>query len=76
MLLNIKKYNSLEELRKILEKKKDKHLSRGSINDYIQKSQNLSALEISPNPSDKKEKMITISYLRIAFFIQKLYNKY
>lgn len=57
----MKKYNSLEELRKVLEKKKDKPLSRGSINNCIQKSQNLSALEISPNPSDKKEKMITIS---------------
>ena len=50
-------------------------LTRGSINGYIKKLQNLSTLEISPNPEDKKEKTITISYLGIAFFLQNLYNK-
>ncbi len=34
-----------------------------------------SPLEISPNPKDKKEKTITISYLGMAFFLQNLYNK-
>ena len=75
VLAKIKKYNSLEQLRKTLEKKKNSPLTRGSINGYITKLQNLSALEIFPNPEDKKEKMITISYLGIAFFLQNLHKK-
>ncbi|KKL62957.1 hypothetical protein LCGC14_2179960, partial [marine sediment metagenome] len=75
VLAEVKKYNSLEQLRKSLEKKKKSPLTRGSINGYIKKLQNLSTLEISPNPEDKKEKTITISYLGIAFFLQNLYNK-
>ena len=75
VLTKIKKYNSLEQLRKTLEKRKGSPLTRGSINGYIKKLQNLSTLEISPNPEDKKEKTITISYLGIAFFLQNLYNK-
>jgi len=75
VLAKIKKYNSLEQLRKTLEKKKNSPLTRGSINGYIKKLQNLFALEISPNPEDKKEKTITINYLGIAFFLQILYNK-
>ncbi len=71
----IKRCNSIEQLKKALEKKKNSPLTRGSINGYITKLQNLSALEISPNPEDKKEKTITISYLGIAFFLQNLYNK-
>ncbi len=75
VLAKIKKYSSLEQLRKTLEEKKGSPLTRGSINGYIKKLQNLFALEISPNPEDKKEKTITISYLGIAFFLQNLYNK-
>jgi len=70
-----KKYTSLEHLRKTLEARKGISLTRGSINGYIKKLQNLSTLEISPNPEDRKEKTITISYLGIAFFLQNLYNK-
>jgi len=75
VLTKIKKYNSLEQLRTTLEERKGSPLTRGSINGYIKKLQNLYALEISPNPEDKKEKTITISYLGIAFFLQNLYNK-
>ncbi len=75
VLAKIKKYNSLEQLRKILEERKGSPLTRGSINGYINKLQILSALEISPNPEDKKEKAITISYIGIAFFFQNLYNR-
>ncbi len=75
VLAKIKRFNSLEQLRKTLEKRKGSPLTRGSINGYIKKLQNLSALEIFPNPEDKKEKTITISYLGIAFFLQNLYNK-
>jgi len=75
VLTKIEKYNSLEQLRTALEERKGSPLTRGSINGYIKKLQNLSTLEISPNPEDKKEKTITISYLGIAFFLQNLYNK-
>ncbi len=75
VLAKIKKFSSLEQLRKTLIKRKGSPLTRGSINGYIKKLQNLSTLEISPNPEDKKEKTITISYLGIAFFLQILYNK-
>ncbi len=75
VLTKIKKYNSLEQLRTALKKKKNSTLTRCSINGYIKKLKNLSALEISTNPEDKKEKTITISCLGIAFFLQNLYNK-
>ncbi len=41
----------------------------GSINGYIQKLNKISALNIYPNPKDKKEKAIKISYLGIAYFL-------
>ena len=75
VLTKIKKYNSLEQLKKTLEERKSSSLTRGSINGYIKKLQKLSTLKIAPNPEDKKEKTITISYLGIAFFLQNLYNK-
>ncbi len=75
VLAKIKKYNSLEQLRKTLEKRKSSSITRSSINGYIKKLQKLSTLKISPNPEDKKEKTITISYLGIAFFLQNLYDK-
>ncbi len=75
VLAKTEKYNSLEQLRKTLEERKGSPLTRGSINGYIKKLQKLSALEIYPNPEDKKEKTITISYLGMAFFLQNLYNK-
>ncbi len=75
VLAKIKKYDSLEQLRKTLGNRKGSPLTRGSINGYIKKLQNLSTLKISPNPEDKKEKTITISYIGIAFFLQNLYNK-
>ncbi len=75
VLTKVKKYNSLEQLRKTLEERKGSSLTRGSINGYIMKLQKLSTFEISPNPEDKKEKTITISYLGIAFFLHNLYDK-
>ena len=66
------KYNSLEEIREALQNKRNTPLTRGSINGYIQKLSKISALKIYPNPQDKKEKTIEISYLGIAYFLQKL----
>ena len=75
ILSNRKKYNSLEELREALEKKRNESISRGSINGFIQKLSKISALNISPNPKDKKEKTIEISYIGIAYFLHKLILK-
>ena len=76
LLSKTKKFKSLEELKKELEAKRNEALSRGSINGYIQKLNSLSALNITPNPNDKKEKMISISFLGISIFLQKLITKF
>ena len=76
LLYNRKKYNSLEEIKKALENRREESLTRGSINGYIQKLNKISALNIHPNPKDKKEKTIEISYLGIAHFLNKLFNNY
>ncbi len=70
-----KKFDSLEELKDALESKRNGSLSRGSINGYIQKLSKISALEIYPNPKDKKEKTIEISYIGVAHFLNKLFLK-
>ena len=75
LLFKRKKYNSLEEIKEALEGKRKKSLSRGSINGFVQKLSKISALDIYPNPKDKKEKTIEISYIGIAYFIHKLFLK-
>ena len=74
LLFKRKKYNSLEELREALESKRNRSLSRGSINGFVQKLSKISALDIYPNPKDKKEKSIEISYIGIAYFLHKLFT--
>ncbi|KKK79239.1 hypothetical protein LCGC14_2835510 [marine sediment metagenome] len=68
----------MKEKRKMGELKtlslKRRSLSRGSINGFIQKLKRISALNIFPNPKDKKEKAIEISYIGIAYFLHKLFN--
>ena len=71
-----KKYNSLEEIKEALESKRNGSLSRGSINGFIQKLNKISALNIYPNPKDKKEKTAEISYIGIAYFLHKLFTVY
>ena len=61
LLTNRKKYTSLEILKEKLEQKRGNSLSRGSINGFIQKLNKISALNIYPNPEDKKEKTIELS---------------
>ncbi len=70
-----KKYTSLEILKEKLEEKRGNSLSRGSINGFIQKLKRVSALNIFPNPKDKKEKTIEISYIGIAYFLRKLFKE-
>ncbi len=65
----------METLKESLEKKRGKSLSRGSINVFIQKLNRISALNIFPNPKDKKEKTIEISYIGIAYFLHKLFTE-
>ncbi len=69
------KYDSLENLKiALIQKRKKDNLTRGSVNGFIQKLNKLSALTMYPNPNDKKEKTIEISYLGIAYFLQYLYE--
>ncbi len=75
LLFNRRKYDSLEEIREALERKRSDSISRGSINGFIQKLSKISALNIYPNPRDKKEKTIEISYIGIAYFLHKLFLK-
>ena len=75
LLSDRKSYTSLETLKESLEKKRGNSLSRGSINGFIQKLKRISALNIFPNPKDKKEKTIEISYIGIAYFLHKLFTK-
>ncbi len=73
LLTNRKTYNSLEDIRKKLEDIRKEAISRGSINGFIQKLSKISALDFFPNPEDKKERSITIGYLGVAYFLNKLY---
>lgn len=75
LLSDRKSYTSLETLKESLEKKRGKSLSRGSINGFIQKLTRISALNIFPNPKDKKEKTIEISYIGISHFLHKVFPK-
>ena len=77
LLSERKKYDSLEKIREALEKKRNesKPTSRSSINGFIQKLTKISALNIYPNPKDKKERTIEISYLGMTHFLHKLYTK-
>ena len=72
LLANCKKYDSLEDIKDALETKRDTTISRGSINGFIQKLEKISAIHLYPNPDDKKEKSIEISYLGIGYFLDKL----
>ncbi|MBA7599041.1 hypothetical protein ES703_06068 [subsurface metagenome] len=69
-------YQSLEELKAAMEKVRNETISRGSINGFIQKLSTISALNVYPNPIDKKEKSIEISYFGIAYFLNSLFQKY
>ncbi len=75
LLFNRRKYDSLEALREALEEKRGDSLSRGSIYGFIQKLSKISALNLYPNPKDKKEKTVEISYIGIAYFLHKLFLK-
>lgn len=68
-------YQSLEELKAAMEKVRSETISRGAINGFIQKLSKTSALNVYPNPSDKKEKSIEISYFGIAYFLHTLFQR-
>ena len=75
LLANCKKYDSLEDIKEALEIKRKTIVSRGVINGFIQKLEKISAISLYPNPEDRKEKSIEISYLGISYFLDKLYSK-
>lgn len=72
LLINRKCYDSLEDIKQALETKRKAGISRGSINGFIRKLENISALTRYPNPKDKKERSIEISYIGIAYFLDML----
>ncbi len=72
LLTNRKKYVSLEDIKEALESRRNSTISRGAINGFIQKLEKISAINLYPNPVDKKEKSIEISYLGIGYFLHKL----
>jgi len=67
-------YQSLEELKAAMEKVRNETISRGAINGFIQKLSRITALNVYPNPIDKKEKSIEISYFGIAYFLYSLWR--
>ena len=69
------KYQSLEQLKLVMEKVRKSSISRGALNGFIQKLSLISALNIATNPLDKKEKSIEISYFGIAYFLHTLFLK-
>ena len=75
LLYDRKKYQSLEELKSVMEKVRKTTISRGSLNGFVQKLSIISALNIYPNPLDKKEKSIEISYFGVAYFLHVLFQK-
>ncbi|MFW9949229.1 MAG: hypothetical protein ACFFKA_03765 [Candidatus Thorarchaeota archaeon] len=58
-----------------MELKRKTIISRGAINGFIQKLEKISAVNLYPNPEDKKEKSIEISYLGIGYFLDTLFHK-
>ncbi|MFX1344118.1 MAG: DUF6293 family protein [Promethearchaeota archaeon] len=76
LLADRKKYTSLEILREKLVQRRGNSLTRGSINGFVQKLGKISALNIYPNPEDKKQKMIEISFIGMTYFLHKLFTLY
>jgi len=76
LLKHRKTYKSLEDLKTAMEKVRNETISRGAINGFIQKLSSISALNVYPNPIDKKEKSIEISYIGIASFLSTLFQNY
>jgi len=76
LLYTQRKYQSLEELKVVMEKARKTLISRGSLNKFVQKLSTISALNIYPDSADKKEKSIEISYFGIAYFLQALFQKH
>ena len=68
-------YDSIEETRIALNKlrgKASENITRGAINGFIRKLDRISALQIIPENQNKKK--IAISYIGIAYFLQKLFE--
>jgi len=76
LLNNRKKYQSLEEIKDAMEKVRNETISRGAINGFIQKLSKVSAINVYPNPEDKKEKSIEVSYFGIAYFLNSVFQKH
>lgn len=76
LLYERQKYQSLKQLKSVMEKVRKTSISRGALNGFIQKLTLISALTINTNPLDKKEKSIEISYFGIAYFLHTLFQNF
>lgn len=78
LLSHIKMFESIEDLKKALNNKRnnDEKITRGSINGYISKLKDMSAITINKNPMNKKKKRIEITYIGISFVINHIFNDY
>jgi hypothetical protein len=75
LLHNRKEYDSIEDTRIALNKLRGNPsdpITRGAINGFIRKLDRISALQIIPDNQNKKK--ITISYIGIAYFLQKSFE--
>jgi len=75
-LLETITYSSVEKLTEALKQKRKDSTSRGAVDGFIQKFSELSGINTYPNPEDKKETSVEISFLGIALFLNAIYNKY
>lgn len=75
-LLNIVvNYKSIKEIIKVYQKKINKEISRGAIYGYFNRLKEMSAIRIFPNPENKIEASVEITYLGIAYVLNYLLKK-
>jgi len=69
-------YESIEKLTEALKQKRKDSTSRGAVDGFVQKFSQINGVETFPNPENKKETSVKITYLGIALFLNEIYNKY
>jgi len=74
LLTNLKEFDSIEQVLTTLQRiRGERNLSRGAINGLINNLKKISALNIEPQEENKKR--ISLSYIGIAFFLNKIFNE-
>lgn len=68
-------YKSIKEIKEAYKKKINKEISRGAIYGYFNRLKEMSAIRIFPNPENKTETSVEITYLGIAYVLNNLLKK-